>query len=45
VTDFLYEKGVGEDKVTAVGKGESNPRVVDPMDAVNRRVEMRIELQ
>jgi outer membrane protein OmpA-like peptidoglycan-associated protein len=45
VTNFLYEKGVGQDKVTAVGKGEANPRVADPMDAVNRRVEMKIELQ
>jgi outer membrane protein OmpA-like peptidoglycan-associated protein len=45
VTNFLYEKGVDVDKVMAVGKGEANPRVADPLDAVNRRVEMRIELQ
>ena len=45
VTNFLYEKGVAAEKVTAVGKGESNPRVPDLLDAVNRRVEMRIELQ
>jgi outer membrane protein OmpA-like peptidoglycan-associated protein len=45
VTEFLYEKGVTQDKVSAVGKGEANPRVADPLDAVNRRVEMRIELQ
>lgn len=45
VTKFLFDRGVGKDKVTAFGKGEANPRVADPMDAVNRRVEMRIELQ
>ena len=45
VTDFLFERGVAMDKVTAVGKGMSNPRVPDPMDPVNRRVEMKIELQ
>lgn len=45
VTKFLYERGVTLDKVTAVGMGEANPRVPDLMDAVNRRVEMRIELQ
>jgi outer membrane protein OmpA-like peptidoglycan-associated protein len=45
VTDFLYERGVAVERVTAVGKGETNPRVADPLDAVNRRVEMRIELQ
>jgi outer membrane protein OmpA-like peptidoglycan-associated protein len=45
VTDFLYQRGVAAEKVTAVGKGEANPRVPDPLDGVNRRVEMRIELQ
>ena len=45
VTDFLLEEGVSTGKVTAVGMGEANPRVADPLDAVNRRVEMRIELQ
>jgi outer membrane protein OmpA-like peptidoglycan-associated protein len=45
VTKFLYERGVSAQKVTAVGMGEANPRVADPMDPVNRRVEMRIELQ
>jgi OmpA-OmpF porin, OOP family len=45
VTKFLYEKGVAPEKVTAVGLGKANPRVPDPMDAVNRRVEMRIKLQ
>jgi len=45
VTSFLFERGVGRDKVTAVGKGEADPRVPDLMDPVNRRVEMKIELQ
>jgi outer membrane protein OmpA-like peptidoglycan-associated protein len=45
VTDFLFERGVSQDMVSAIGKGEANPRVADPLDAVNRRVEMRIELQ
>ena len=45
VTTFLFERGVPKDKVTAVGKGEADPRVPDLMDPVNRRVEMKIELQ
>ena len=45
MTNFLFEKGVVRDKVSAVGKGEANPRVPDPMDAQNRRVEMSIKLQ
>lgn len=45
VTKFLLENGVSQQKVTAMGMGESKPRVPDPMDPANRRVEMRIELQ
>ena len=45
VTNFLFERGVAKDKVVAVGKGEANPRVPDQLDPVNRRVEMKIELQ
>jgi len=45
VTRFLFERGVAKDKVMALGKGEANPRVPDLMDPVNRRVEMKIELQ
>jgi len=45
VTSFLFERGVAKEKVTAVGKGEADPRVPDAMDPVNRRVEMKIEMQ
>ncbi len=45
VTAFLLSNGISRDKVTAVGKGEQNPRVPDPYDPVNRRVEMRIKVQ
>jgi outer membrane protein OmpA-like peptidoglycan-associated protein len=45
VTDFLYRNGISTDKISAVGLGEKSPRVEDPLDAVNRRVEMRIQLQ
>lgn len=45
VTAFLLENGVSQDKIKAVGMGEKNPRVPDPYDPVNRRVEMRIEVQ
>lgn len=45
VTRFLYERGVAASRVTAVGMGKANPRVPDAFDPVNRRVEMRIEIQ
>jgi len=45
VTAFLLANGISLDKVEAVGKGEQNPRVPDPYDPVNRRVEMRIKIQ
>lgn len=45
VTSFLLERGVRADKVTAIGLGKSSPRADDPFDPVNRRVEMRIDLQ
>lgn len=45
VTAFLLSNGISRDKVTAVGKGEQNPRVADPYDPANRRVEMRIKVQ
>ncbi|MBX3567727.1 MAG: OmpA family protein [Rhizobiaceae bacterium] len=45
VTAFLLANGIAIEKVKAVGMGEKNPRVPDPYDPVNRRVEMRIKLQ
>lgn len=45
VTAFLLANGISRDKVQAVGLGEKNPRVPDPYDPVNRRVEMRIKIQ
>lgn len=45
VTAFLLANGIDTMRVTAVGKGETNPRAADPYDPVNRRVEMRINLQ
>ena len=45
VTKFLLDRGVAQAKVSAVGMGEAKPRAADPLDAENRRVEMRIELQ
>jgi OOP family OmpA-OmpF porin len=43
VTAFLLENGIDASRLNAVGVGESHPRVADPYDAVNRRVEMRIK--
>lgn len=45
VTKFLLDNGVSQQKVTAMGMGETKPRVPDPLDPANRRVEMRIDLQ
>lgn len=45
VTSFLLDRGVRPDKVTAIGLGKSQPRVENPFDPVNRRVEMRINLR
>ncbi|MDQ6434718.1 OmpA family protein [Mesorhizobium sp. LHD-90] len=45
VTSFLLANGITRDKVEAMGLGEKNPRVTDPYDPVNRRVEMRIKIQ
>jgi len=44
VADFLVGQGVPPDRLVAIGNGESSPRVPDPYDPVNRRVEMRINL-
>lgn len=45
VTAFLLDHGVDATKVTAVGMGERAPRVPNIYDPINRRVEMRINLQ
>lgn len=44
VADFLKSQGVPAERLVAVGNGESSPRVDDPYDPINRRVEMRINL-
>lgn len=45
VASFLAFRGVPQDLLIPVGLGEMSPRVDDPMDPVNRRVEMRITAQ
>ena len=42
VMAFLLEKGVSPARLKAIGFGESHPRVADPYDPVNRRVEMQL---
>lgn len=44
VSEFLTEKGIAPDRLSAVGLGESKPRTDDDMDPENRRVELRIDL-
>ncbi len=45
VTAFLLKNGIAGDRVTAVGMGKTKPRTADPMDAINRRVELRLQVQ
>ncbi len=45
VTAFLLANGIESSRIKAIGLGETHPRVADPYDPVNRRVEMRINLQ
>lgn len=45
VATFLIANGVDNDRLQALGKGMASPRVDNPYDPVNRRVELRIELQ
>lgn len=44
VAAFLTGEGVPAERLVAVGLGESTPRVDDPFAPINRRVEMRINL-
>lgn len=45
VRDFLVGEGVPAEQLFPVGFGEQKPRVDNPYDPANRRVEMRIRLQ
>jgi outer membrane protein OmpA-like peptidoglycan-associated protein len=45
VEEFLISKGVSKAQMTALGMGELAPRVPDPFDPINRRVEMRLNLE
>ncbi|MCO6381453.1 MAG: OmpA family protein [Vannielia sp.] len=45
VQAYLVSLGVTEERLSAMGFGESTPRTDDPMDPENRRVELRIDLQ
>lgn len=45
VAAFLIRNGISPTRLDAVGKGMNSPRVEDPYDPINRRVEMRINLQ
>lgn len=45
VQAYLVGLGVTEERLSAMGFGESSPRTEDPMDPENRRVELRIDLQ
>lgn len=45
VAAFLEANGVEPGRLEAIGLGKSHPRVADPYDPVNRRVEMRIRTE
>lgn len=45
VADFLVAQGVSAERIDAIGLGMSAPRVEDPFDPINRRVEMKLNLQ
>jgi outer membrane protein OmpA-like peptidoglycan-associated protein len=42
VKRYLAEQGVSGENLAAVGHGPARPRVKDPFDAANRRVEARV---
>lgn len=45
VAAFLTANGVEPARLKAIGLGKSHPRVANPYDPVNRRVEMRIKTE
>ncbi|CDX15248.1 conserved exported hypothetical protein [Mesorhizobium sp. ORS 3324] len=45
VAAFLTANGVQATRLEAIGLGKSHPRVANPYDPVNRRVEMRIRTE
>lgn len=44
VEQYLIELGVSDERLSAMGFGETAPRTEDPLDPENRRVELRIDL-
>ena len=45
VADFLIEAGVAAERMSVFGLGEAAPRMSDPFDPDNRRVELRLALK
>lgn len=45
VVNYLAARGVDTSKLAAKGYGEMKPRVADPFDAANRRVETRMRVE
>jgi OOP family OmpA-OmpF porin len=45
VASFLVSQGVAAERLIASGRGETDPRMPDPYDPANRRVEMRIIME
>lgn len=45
VAAFLTENGIKATRLEAIGVGKAYPRVANPYDPVNRRVEMRIRTE
>lgn len=45
VAEFLVGQGVANERLTSLGLGEGTPRTEDPFDPLNRRVEMKLNVQ
>lgn len=43
VASYLVQQGVEADRLVAMGLGETSPRMPDPMDPMNRRVELSLQ--